>query len=100
MLSGEATNTNFIVFDLTHDLNRTRGKHANHYTSDAVTYYRSLQTKYKCYLIWPDKRLVLGESGYLIWPDKRLVLGESGYLRGRLRYVLYVNHLYFVCNDL
>jgi hypothetical protein len=37
ILSGEATNTNFIVFDLTQlglepMIYRTRGKHANHYT--------------------------------------------------------------------
>jgi hypothetical protein len=30
VLSGEATNTNFIIFGL------TLGKHANHYTIDAV----------------------------------------------------------------
>ena len=38
MLNGEATNTNFIVFGLTY---RTRGEHANHYTTDAVviSYY-------------------------------------------------------------
>jgi hypothetical protein len=39
MLNGEATNTNFIVFGLTY---RTRGEHANHYTTDAVviSYYQ------------------------------------------------------------
>ena len=41
MLSGEATNTNFIVFGLTRlglepTIYRTQGKHANHYTTDAV----------------------------------------------------------------
>jgi hypothetical protein len=43
MLSGEATNTNFIVFGLTWSgleptSYRTRGEHANHYvyTTDAV----------------------------------------------------------------
>jgi hypothetical protein len=41
MLSGEATNTNFIVFGLTQlglesTIYRTRGEHANHYTTDAV----------------------------------------------------------------
>jgi len=39
--SGEATNTNFIVFGLTRPglestIYRTRGEHANHYTTDAV----------------------------------------------------------------
>jgi hypothetical protein len=41
MLSGEATNTNFIVFGLTRPMiepkiYRIRGEHANHYTTDAV----------------------------------------------------------------
>jgi hypothetical protein len=41
MLSGEATSTNFIVFGLTRPgleptIYRTRGEHANHYTTDAV----------------------------------------------------------------
>jgi hypothetical protein len=41
MVSGEATNTNFIVFDLTRPgleptIYRTRGKYANHYATDAV----------------------------------------------------------------
>jgi hypothetical protein len=45
MLSGEATNTNFIVFGLTRSgleptIYRTRGEHANHCTTDAVVLYR------------------------------------------------------------
>ena len=41
MLSGEPTNTNFIVFGLTRPgfeptIYRTRGEHANHYATDAV----------------------------------------------------------------
>jgi hypothetical protein len=41
MLSGEATNTNFIVFGLTQPgleptIYHTRGEHANHYTTDAI----------------------------------------------------------------
>ena len=41
MVSGEATNTNFIIFDLTRPgleptIYRTWGKHANHYATDAV----------------------------------------------------------------
>jgi hypothetical protein len=41
MLSGEAANTNFLVFGLTRlglepTIYITRGKHANHYTTDAV----------------------------------------------------------------
>ena len=42
MLSGEATNTYFIVFGLTwsgleHTIYHTQGEHANHYTNDVVT---------------------------------------------------------------
>jgi len=41
VLSGEATNTNFIVLGLTRSglaftIYRTRGEHANHYTTNAV----------------------------------------------------------------
>ena len=41
MLRGEATNTNFMVFDLTGSrlelmIYHTRGEHAKHYTTDAV----------------------------------------------------------------
>jgi hypothetical protein len=43
VFGGEATNTNFIVFDLTRPqlepkIYRTRGEHANHYVTDAVMY--------------------------------------------------------------
>jgi hypothetical protein len=43
VLSGEATNTNFIVFGLTQPglepmIYHTRGEHANHYTTDAVCF--------------------------------------------------------------
>jgi hypothetical protein len=42
MLSGEATNTNFIVFGLTRPelkpmIYHTQGEHANHYTTDEPT---------------------------------------------------------------
>jgi hypothetical protein len=42
MFSGEATNTNFIVFGLTRPglepmIYHTRGEHANHYTTNAVS---------------------------------------------------------------
>jgi hypothetical protein len=41
MFSGEAINNNFIVFGLTRQvlepmIYRTRGEHANHYTTDAI----------------------------------------------------------------
>jgi len=36
MLSGEATNTNFIVFGLTRPIYHTRGEQTNHYTTAAV----------------------------------------------------------------
>jgi hypothetical protein len=43
VLSGEATNTNFIVFALTRPgleptIYCTRGEHANHYATDAVVF--------------------------------------------------------------
>jgi hypothetical protein len=43
MLTGEATNTHFIVFGLTllgleRTIYRTQGEHANHYTTAAVNY--------------------------------------------------------------
>ena len=42
MLSGEATHTNFIIFDLTRSglepmIYRTRGEQANQYTTEAVS---------------------------------------------------------------
>jgi hypothetical protein len=41
MLSGEATNTNFLVFGLTQPgldpmIYRTQGEHADHYATDGV----------------------------------------------------------------
>ena len=41
--SGEVANTNFIVYGLTRPglgptIHRTRGEHANHYTTDAVLF--------------------------------------------------------------
>jgi hypothetical protein len=50
MLSREATNTNFIVFGLIRSgleptICRTRGKHANHYTTDAVGNWFVLKKK-------------------------------------------------------
>jgi hypothetical protein len=43
MLTGEATNTNFIVFGLTRPvldptIYHTRGEDANHYTTDVVDF--------------------------------------------------------------
>jgi hypothetical protein len=47
VLSGEATNTNFIVFGLTrpgHEptIYSTRGEHANQYATDAVKYWKGI----------------------------------------------------------
>ena len=47
MLSGEATITNCIVFGVTQTgldptIYHTRGKHANHYTTDAVILYEDI----------------------------------------------------------
>jgi hypothetical protein len=52
MLSGEATYTNFIVFGLTQPgleptIYRTRGEHANHYTTDAVC-HKTANKKNSC----------------------------------------------------
>ena len=49
MLSSEATNTNFIVFGLIRPgleptFYRTRGEHANHYATDAVSAIYVLHT--------------------------------------------------------
>ena len=46
VLSGEASNTNFIVFGLTRlglepTIYRTQGEHANHYATDEPTIYRT-----------------------------------------------------------
>jgi hypothetical protein len=48
VLSGEATNTNLIVFGLTRPglefmIYRTRGEHTNHYTTDAVDSVLNMQ---------------------------------------------------------
>jgi hypothetical protein len=50
MLSGEATNTNFIVFGLTQlglepMIYCTRGEHANHYATNVVTYIYLFEEK-------------------------------------------------------
>ena len=53
VLSGEATNTNFIVFGLIQSglepmIFRTRGDHANHYTTDAICFRtHEIQLYYK-----------------------------------------------------
>jgi hypothetical protein len=52
MLSREATNTNFIVFGLIRSgleptIYCTQGKHANHYTTDAVGNWFVLKKKKK-----------------------------------------------------
>jgi len=51
VLSGEATNTNLIVFALTRSeleptIYRTRCEHANHNTTDAINFLRNSATKY------------------------------------------------------
>jgi len=45
MISGEATDTNFIVFGLSRlwlkpMIYHTQGEYANHYTTDAIIYWR------------------------------------------------------------
>jgi hypothetical protein len=53
MLSGEATNTNLIVFGLTRlglkpTIYRTIGEYANHYTTDAVIFVLHLIALGRC----------------------------------------------------
>ena len=60
MLSGEATNINFIIFGLTRSgleltIHRTRGEHANHYTTDAVTTNRAYSQSKMCVIITAAK---------------------------------------------
>ena len=62
MLSGEATNTNFVVFSLTRPgleltIYRTRGEHANHYTTDAVSIIVMLSNYKKCLKILKKTKL-------------------------------------------
>ena len=57
MLSGKVTNTNLIVFALTRPgleptIYNTRGKHSNHYTTDAV---KNLIQQSLFYLLGKDK---------------------------------------------
>jgi hypothetical protein len=52
MLSGEATNTNFIVFGLTRPglepmIYRTQGEHANYYTTDEVCHMFTYERCFK-----------------------------------------------------
>ena len=54
MLSGEATNTNFLDFGLTRSLfepmiYRTRGEHANHYIIDAVAWHNNVLDTVICW---------------------------------------------------
>jgi len=63
MLSGEAANTNFIIFGLTHSglestIYRTRGEHANHYITNAVIFSSTkaamniINFKNQCFLFY------------------------------------------------
>ena len=66
-VSGEATNTNFIIFGLTRPgleptIYRTRGEHANHYTTDAVLtnskLYNLQHDEVDTYMAEADDRLI------------------------------------------
>jgi hypothetical protein len=51
VLSGEATNTNFIVFGMTGPglkptIYRSRGEHVDHYTTDGVQYLLAKEHNY------------------------------------------------------
>jgi hypothetical protein len=54
LLSGEATNTNFKVFDLILQLNikiyHTQGKDTNHYLTDVVDHCGNCRNKYHFFL--------------------------------------------------
>jgi hypothetical protein len=63
VLSGEATNTNFVVFDLTRSgleptIYRTRDEHVNHYTTDAILQFilqwQHLPTNIACPIFFFD----------------------------------------------
>jgi hypothetical protein len=68
---GEATNTNFIVFGFTrpgleHTIYRTRGEHANHYTTDTAVnemMYKFITNNFKRSTKVKEQRLVGLESG-------------------------------------
>jgi hypothetical protein len=80
VLSGEATNINFIVFGLTRlglepTIYHTRGKHANHYTTDAVA-TSEIQCKLYIYIKWPicltedkDFLVMIHYCLFLFFPD-------------------------------
>ena len=59
-LAEKATNTNVIVFGLTRSgleptIYRTRGEHANHYTTDAVTTNRAYSQSKMCVILTATK---------------------------------------------
>ena len=85
VLSGEATNTNFIVFGLIRPefeppIYRTRGEHANHYTTDAVTIgqmsftltnkIKHFPIPYKCIINKFNFMMIDGYNKILIWHCK------------------------------
>jgi hypothetical protein len=81
VLSGEATNTNFIVFGLTRPtIYRTRGEHANQYATDAVSYTFTVfclpQNSLKFSLILPFRlgfRFVLHSRKHNNWYTMYLI---------------------------
>ena len=77
MLSGEATNTNFIVFGLTHSgleptNNRTRVEHANHCTTDAIHLKKSCNnSNISIYMTYLQKKIMLKMSKVILSDDSR-----------------------------
>ena len=72
VLSGEATHTNFIVFDLSRSMLKptiycTRGEHANNYTTDAVYKISKYDTKGSGF-IFGDDILHIVWSGKIVRP--------------------------------
>ena len=68
MPSGEAANTNFIIFDLIrpclgHTIYRTRGEHAYHYTTDVLIVVMIIQWNSPKPAPLKTERLVLVRSG-------------------------------------
>ena len=81
MLGGEATNTNCIVFGLTRTgleptIYRTRGEHANHYTTNAVILYEDILININLsafktqFIISGTDLLFHGEDFFFLFPLK------------------------------
>jgi hypothetical protein len=93
MLSGEATNTNFLVFGMTRPglkstIYHTRGKHANHYATDAVDYKTYCVIKFLSLFIYCT--VLLHKNIIILNFDKKHVMNimADG---GQAQYCLIIN---------